>query len=308
MAARGNHSRRGSGGGAAAIKIILLLCVVLVMVAAGSTLFSGRESPVAESAAPVTPTPPAEPVDNLVTSPDTQPSAPALTPNAEPSPRPSADAPRPPAGTAAAVGADIAVPASAAVDDGYFADAVFVGNSRTQGLQMYGGVTGTTFWTKVGLTVSSAATDRFVVLNNQWLTVSEALAQASYNKVYIMLGMNELGWVYESVYKDDYGKLIDVIQSTHPDATIYIQSIIPVSHWKETSDSDNGTYTNANVIRLQTVLVELCKEKGVNYVNVAEVMQDTDGCLFPEATQDGTHLTAEYCKIWMDYLRTHTVQ
>lgn len=307
MAARGNHSRRGSGGGAAAIKIILLLCVVLVMVAAGSTLFSGRESPVAESAAPVTPTPPAEPVDNLVTSPDTQPSAPALTPNAEPSPRPSADAPKPPAGTAAAVGADIAVPASGAVDDGYFADAVFVGNSRTQGLQMYGGVTGTTFWTNVGLTVSDVFTKQIAQVGSQWLTVADALKQASYSKVYIMLGMNELGWVYESVFKDDYGRIIDTIQESHPDATIYVQSIIPVSHWKETSDSDNGTYTNANVIRLQKTLVELCGEKGVNYVNVAEVMQDTDGCLFAEATQDGTHLTPEYCKIWMDYLRTHTV-
>ena len=41
-------------------------------------------------------------------------------------------------------------------------------------------------------------------------------------------------------------------------------------------------------MRLQKVLVEMCKEKGVNYVNVAEVMQDTDGCLFSEATEDGT--------------------
>ena len=86
-----------------------------------------------------------------------------------------------------------------------------------------------------------------------------------------------------------------------------MKSITPDRTGMETHDSE-GTYTNANVMRLQKVLVEMCKEKGVNYVNVAEVMQDTDGCLFSEATEDGTHLTAEYCKIWMDYLRTHTVQ
>ena len=306
MAARGNHSRRGSSSGATAIKLILLLCVVLVMAAAGSTLLSdgGEASPaVTPSATPEG----LQEVDNLVTSPDAQTTEqPTVTPGAAETP-PVQNLPRPPEGTAAGIGADIAVPASAAVDDSYFADAVFVGNSRTQGLQMYGGVTGTTFWTKVGLTVDSAFKDVIVPVNNQWYTVADALRYASYNKVYIMLGMNELGWVYESVYKDDYAKLIDVIQESHPDAVIYVQSIIPVSKWKETNDSE-GTYTNANVMRLQKVLVEMCKEKGVNYVNVAEVMQDTDGCLFSEATEDGTHLTAEYCKIWMDYLRTHTVQ
>ena len=308
MAARGNHSRRGPGGGATAVKLILMLCVVLVMVAAGSTLF---KSPAAEnepSAPPATEAPAdsGEPVDNLVATTPPESGQPAVTPG-EATSHPTSNIPRPAENTAAGIGADIAVPASGAVDDSYFADAVFIGNSRTQGLQMYGGVTGTTFWTNVGLTVRDVFTKQIAQVGSQWLTVADALKQASYSKVYIMLGMNELGWVYESVFKDDYGRIIDTIQESHPDATIYVQSIIPVSHWKETSDSDNGTYTNANVIRLQKTLVELCGEKGVNYVNVAEVMQDTDGCLFAEATQDGTHLTPEYCKIWMDYLRTHTV-
>ena len=64
----------------------------------------------------------------------------------------------------------------------------------------------------------------------------------------------------------------------------------------------------ANVVRLQKALVAMCEEKGVNYVNVAEVMEDAEGYLPSEATQDGMHLEPEYCKIWMDYLRTHTVQ
>ena len=307
MAARGNHSRRKQSGGTTVIKIILFACVLLVMVAAGSTLFTHNDGPAEHSKAPDTP--PAESVDNLVPASEPPAGESPAAESAEPSAQPSTPAiPRPADNTAAGIGADIAVPAGAAVDDSYFADAVFVGNSRTQGLQMYGGITGTTFWTNVGLTVNDVFTKQIAQVGGQWLTVADALKQVSYSKAYIMLGMNELGWVYESVFKDDYARIIDIIQQSHPDATIYVQSIIPVSHWKETSDSDNGTYTNANVIRLQKTLVELCKEKGVNYVNVAEVMQDTDGCLFAEATQDGTHLTADYCKIWMDYLRTHTVQ
>ena len=310
MAKRGNHSRRKQGSGPAAVKAVLLGCILLVMIAAGSTFFSNSSGPGA--AVTGTPAPPSSNVDNLVNTPDTQPSggtsAPesAAPPSAAPSRRPSANITP---GTAAAIGASLSVtvPENGRVDDSYFSDAVFVGDSRTEGLRMYSGISPSPkFFSGVGLTVTKVFSDQIVQLNGQWLTVADALRQADYNKVYIMLGMNELGWVYESVYAQDYGRIIDVIRETHPDATIYVQSIIPVSKWKDTTDPDR-VYTNANVVRLQKVLCEMCEEKGVNYVNVAEVMQDENGYLFSEATEDGMHLTQEYCKIWAEYLRTHTV-
>lgn len=310
MAKRGNHSRRKQGSGPAAVKAVLLGCILLVMIAAGSTFFSNSSGPGA--AVTGTPAPPSSNVDNLVNTPDTQPSGgeastpESAPPSSAPSQRPSANITP---GTAAAIGASLSVtvPENGRVDDSYFSDAVFVGDSRTDGLRMYSGISPSPkFFSGVGLTVTKVFSDQIVQLNGQWLTVADALRQADYNKVYIMLGMNELGWVYESVYAQDYGRIIDVIRETHPDATIYVQSIIPVSKWKDTTDPDR-IYTNANVVRLQKVLCEMCEEKNVHYVNVAEVMQDENGYLFSEATEDGMHLTQEYCKIWAEYLRTHTV-
>lgn len=310
MAKRGNHSRRKQGSGPAAVKAVLLGCILLVMIAAGSTFFSNSSGPGA--AVTGTTAPPSSNVDNLVNTPDTQPSGgeastpESAPPSGAPSQRPSANITP---GTAAAIGASLSVtvPENGRVDDSYFSDAVFVGDSRTEGLRMYSGISPSPkFFSGVGLTVTNVFSDQIVQLNGQWLTVADALRQADYNKVYIMLGMNELGWVYESVYAQDYGRIIDVIRETHPDATIYVQSIIPVSKWKDTTDPDR-IYTNANVVRLQKVLCEMCEEKNVHYVNVAEVMQDENGYLFSEATEDGMHLTQEYCKIWAEYLRTHTV-
>ena len=310
MAKRGNHSRRKQGSGPAAVKAVLLGCILLVMIAAGSTFFSNSSGPGA--AVTGTPAPPSSNVDNLVNTPDTQPSGgeastpESAPPSSAPSQRPSANITP---GTAAAIGASLSVtvPENGRVDDSYFSDAVFVGDSRTEGLRMYSGISPSPkFFSGVGLTVTKVFSDQIVQLNGQWLTVADALRQADYNKVYIMLGMNELGWVYESVYAQDYGRIIDVIRETHPDATIYVQSIIPVSKWKDTTDPDR-IYTNANVVRLQKVLCEMCEEKGVYYLNVAEAVQDENGFLPSDATPDGMHLTAEYCKIWMEYLRTHTV-
>ena len=228
---------------------------------------------------------------------------PALTDNPTPTPAPSA--PPVTGSSAASVGAGLpcTVPAGDAVDEGWFADAVFVGNSRTEGLRMYSNLAGAQFFSSVGLTVTSAFTEPCVNLDGQLLTVAEALERADYGKVYIMLGLNELGWVYESVFAEDYGKIIDVIRSSHPEAEIYVQSIMPVSRLK---DGDGGVYTNANVVRLQKALCEMCLEKGVHYVNVAEAVQDAEGFLPDASTPDGVHLTPECCGLWADYLKTHT--
>lgn len=200
---------------------------------------------------------------------------------------------------------DMLVPESEAVDDSYFDDAVFIGNSRTEGLKKFSGLSNATFITEVGLTVNSIFRDYCDISGGYKSRAFDALAGMSFGKVYIMLGMNELGWVYESVFKDDYAKIIDKIREINPDAVIYIQSIIPVSKWK---DSNDNVFTNVNVERLNAQLRDLADEKEVHYVDVAEGIMDEEGYLPYEATDDGVHLTPEYCVKWMDYLRTHTAQ
>lgn len=296
----GSNNKRSGG---AAVKVVLTGFVLLTMAATGFSMFSGcgvdDGGAVASNPPPAvssTESPQATPQPSPSTTPAPEQTEPSATPQATPKSNPQ---------TAAGVGlgSSVTVPESEAVDDSYFADAVFVGDSRTEGLKMYSGLDSSQFFSSVGMDVDKVFTDQVVSLNGQLLTVAQALEQASYSKVYIMLGMNELGWVYESVFADNYVRIIDTIRESHPDATIYVQSILPVSQWK---DDSNDIYTNANVVRLQKALVAMCEEKGVNYVNVAEGIQDEQGYLPSEATQDGVHLTPEYCQRWMDYLKTHT--
>lgn len=197
------------------------------------------------------------------------------------------------------------VPESEPVDDSYFDDAVFIGNSRTEGLKMYSGLTKSAFITEVGLTVDSIFTDYCNISGGYKNLAFSELESREFGKVYIMMGMNELGWVYDDVFKEDYGKIIDRIREINPDAVIYIQSILPVSKWKDSNDS---TYTIANVDRLNARLRELADEKEVHYVDVAEGIMDEEGYLPYEATLDGVHLVPEYCVKWLDYLKTHTAQ
>lgn len=196
------------------------------------------------------------------------------------------------------------VPEGPAAADGYFDDAVFIGDSRTEGFMLYAGPSEASYLTAVGLMVDTIFTEPYIRQGEKKVTVMDALAGMDFSKVYLMLGVNELGWVYSSIFQEYYGRIVDAIREINPDAVIYIQSILPVTAAKAAS----SFYTNTRIQEYNGLLQELCQEKEVYYVNVAEAVADGDGCLPEEDTFDGVHLLPDACKLWMEYLTTHTVE
>lgn len=196
------------------------------------------------------------------------------------------------------------VPESEPVEDAYFADTVFLGDSRTEGFHMYSGLKEGEYLYAVGATVESVFTKPTQETAAGKVPMLDALAELECGKVYIMLGANELGWPRSEAFYDQYGKVIDRVREDHPDAEVVIQSILPVSAVQEAK----GSYVNNG--RIQTynaILKELALEKECPYLNVSEAVMGEDGCLRSELTTDGIHLNTAGCKEWLDYLRTHAV-
>lgn len=194
------------------------------------------------------------------------------------------------------------VPQGEPVEEDYFRDAVFLGDSRTEGLYLYGGMEEGNFLYAVGATVESVFTKATQTTEQGEVPMLDALAELSCGKVYVMLGVNELGWPQAEKFKEQYGKLIDRVREDHPETEVVIQSILPVSAKQEAKK----TYVNND--RIQTynaMLEELALEKGCPYLNVAEAVTGEDGCLTAELTSDGVHLNIKGCKLWVEYLKTH---
>lgn len=198
------------------------------------------------------------------------------------------------------------VPECEAVDESYFDDAVFIGDSRTEGFALYSGLKDIHSLTYVGLMVDTVFTKKVIYQSDgSKVAVMDALKNMDFSKVYLMLGVNELGWVYSSVFKEYYGRIIDRIREINPDAVIYVQSILPVSAAKNSGDP---VYNNTRIGEYNGLLKDLAQEKQVYYVNVAEAVSDESGCLPEGASFDGVHLVPEYCKTWLDYLKRHVVE
>ena len=194
--------------------------------------------------------------------------------------------------------------------DTFFDDAVFIGDSRTEGLKLYTNLIKPTFLSHIGLNVLSAQdrSQKVVMMDDgQKVSVLEGLEKKKYGKIYVMLGINELGWPYVETFIQEYGKFIDKIKAAQPDANIYVQSVLPIS--RKISDSDTQANKNLSKQRIDLfnkAIEKMCEEKGVHYVPVEKAVQDADGFLPEEATTDGIHLNKTYCMKWQDYLRNNT--
>ena len=190
------------------------------------------------------------------------------------------------------------------VDDTYFTDAVLLGDSRTEGFSLYSGLETPTYLHAVGATVDSVQTKATEETEDGTITLMDRLDQLEFSKVYIMLGVNELGWPKTEKFEERYGDIVDRIQETHPDARIALQSILPVSEKQE----KKGSYVNNRRIgEYNEVVRRVAEEKGCVYLDVAEAVTGEDGCLIANLTTDGIHLNTRGCRLWLEYLKEHPI-
>ena len=195
------------------------------------------------------------------------------------------------------------VPVGEAVEDTYFDDAVFLGDSRTDGFRLYSGLNAGTYLYATGATVESVFS-KAVDTPQGRMPLLDALAKTDCGKIYVMLGINELGWVGTDTFRNQAAKMFQRIQADHPDAVVVIQSLLPVSAKQDAK----GSYVNNQRIGVYNqILRELAEELELPYLDVAEAVTDEDGCLRADWTFDGVHLNKAGCQAWLEYLRTHPV-
>lgn len=189
-------------------------------------------------------------------------------------------------------------------DNEFDSTVAFIGDSRTQGFIMYNGLKEVQDYSYIGLMVDTAVTKKFVKTGDgNKITLLEDMKNKNIKKVYIMLGVNELGWSYPEVFKLKYGELIDSIREVKPDCKIYLQSIIPVTESKSNSDD---IYNNSKIAKYNEYIKEVAKEKNVNYLDVKSVMIDSEGNLPESASTDGIHIGKNYCEKWLEYLKRNS--
>lgn len=194
---------------------------------------------------------------------------------------------------------------SPAVDDSYFSDAAFIGDSRMQGFRNASGITQGQFFTSVGMSLSKMKSEAIIpTADGENITVAAALSGGRYNKIYIMLGANDLGEYNWDSFRDGFISVTKRFKELQPNAILYVCSCIYVEESKVTT----GSYVNNdNVDIINKILLEICEEQGYYYLDLNEILSDGYGSLIKDASSDGVHIYEQYCKQILEYMKTHYV-
>lgn len=179
-------------------------------------------------------------------------------------------------------------------DGDYFADAAFLVNSVSQGLDMYdydGLLTQADFYGEEELSAFDA------------MDYIRRMEDGDYGKVYIGLGVNEL-WRDMDALRGCYMEMLEELMSYSSDSIIVLMGVPPVSAYK--SDT-NANYTRELVAEYNEMMLALAEEWGVWYMDVYSVLADEEGYLPSEVTEDGLHFTPAWYQRWFALLAENFV-
>jgi lysophospholipase L1-like esterase len=208
---------------------------------------------------------------------------------------------------------------SARVSNSYFNDTAFVGDSISLKLSYYQNSThalgGAKFFAAGSLSAANAlwqisSASVHPLYNGSKTLVEDCIYYSGVKKVYIMLGMNDLGCYGVERSLENYQTLIARIKAKSPDVQIFIESVTPLA--SSSTCLSNGL-NNTIIKEYNARLEQLCREKHWYFVDVGSVMYDSSGnWLNNSYCSDlggmGIHFTDAGCQRWVDYLLTHTVK
>ena len=197
----------------------------------------------------------------------------------------------------------------------WFDDAVFIGDSVTLKLknfvskqrqtvpEYFGGGqfltsgslgTGNALWEVSSKSVHPA-------FQGEKMLLEESIPLTGAKKIYMMLGINDIAVYGLEGSIENYKLLMDRILEVVPDAQFYIQSATPI-----VEGAEKGGLTNENLEKYNLLLLEMCEEREIRFVDVASVMRDENGFLPRNYCSDpdgmGIHLMDEACQLWLGYL------
>ena len=179
---------------------------------------------------------------------------------------------------------------------------LFIGDSRTVGLAEYARMDDAHFFAEGGMTVYGVDTTNVSVPHVGKVTLSELLKNYSYDKIYIMLGINELGYPVEKTL-EKYCALIQSIQEAQPDTLIFVQANLHVT--KSRSDNDK-IINNPKIDIFNEHISKLADHERIFYLDANCIFDDSDGALSEAKSGDHAHPLAKYYQEWGNWIAEQT--
>lgn len=165
------------------------------------------------------------------------------------------------------------------------------------------GIYNATFFAYTGMSVYNVFSKTVSVPKVGKLNLEQLLSSKKFGKIYIMLGINELGYNTNQTL-ENYKKLVDYIKDSQSSAIIYIQANLHVASKKSDKDS---IVNNTNINKFNDQISKFADNKRIFYIDINEKFDDDNGNLNSNYTSDNVHIYAKYYKEWSNWLCQNAV-
>lgn len=214
----------------------------------------------------------------------------------------------------------LGLPETPRVDDSYWDDVIFIGdsvsmkltyfvmNERKDNPRLLGNAE---FLTSANVSSRNALKDvtdtsLHPTYKGQKMSFEDAVAASGKKKVYIMLGLNDVGVSGINQSVENLMSFVKRIKDRNPDVLIFIQSATP----RVTGDKPTTKELFEYNIRVYDLCLQL-QDQGVYFVDVAYIFRDENGNLYPDYCSDldsmALHFNNSACRLWIDFLYTHAL-
>lgn len=172
-----------------------------------------------------------------------------------------------------------------------FEHAMFLGDSLTEGLGIYGYVKEKNVLAIKGLNLLTAK------------DYIKKIAKKQPKYVFVMLGINDLNCESFSMdYNEkNYRKLIEKIHKKSPDTKVYVESLLPVTSGFQ---KEHKQLSNKRIVKFNERLAKLSTDYDyTTYVDIHSLYVNDKGNLPKKISADGYHLFSSAYEPWIDYIK-----
>ena len=189
-------------------------------------------------------------------------------------------------------------PVYAAVDESWFDDVLFIGDSRTVGLRDTARLGKADYFCAGSMSVFTATTWTCTDTDFYKQKLETVLDNNTYGKVYIHLGLNELGNNMDDIMTK-YRELVELVQQKQPDAAVILQAVMSVTQGKATDPK----FSLNNIQTINARIQELAVEKDLIFSDVNTWCADENGYLRLDIAYDGAHLYGFGYIEWAEWIQ-----
>lgn len=187
----------------------------------------------------------------------------------------------------------------------FFDDTAFIGDSVSYSLMLWATQNGemgdATFLVRGGNGIAGYVNHyKTIGFQGEEMDIEEAVMECGAKKVFIMMGVNDLGFMSVEQTMDYYRIMVDRILEKSPDVQIYVESCLPV--W----DAGIQGTKNVDVDAFNAALEAYAEEMGFYYVEMASYIEDHTGGMPKAYCSDfSTHMNYDGTDVWMQALKLY---